>query len=113
MIAGGKTKYNQRPRDFAYMSWIKSQPCVVCEKLRLLNFGTIYAHHAGQRGTGQKAADRTCIPLCWRHHDRASSTSVHTMGKPFWGHYGIDRNAVIAELNERYENETERWKKAA
>jgi len=100
------TRYSQRPRDFAFMSWIKCQQCAVCEKLRLINFGTVYAHHAGQRGTGQKADDRTCIPLCWRHHDRGSSSSIHTLGKRFWGTYGLDRAALIAEYNERYELET-------
>jgi hypothetical protein len=102
------TRYSQRPRDFAYMSWVKSQQCAVCEKLRLINFGTIYAHHAGQRGTGQKADDRTCIPLCWRHHDRGSSQSIHTLGKRFWAVYGLDRAALIREYNERYEVETGR-----
>ena len=26
------------------------------------------AHHAGPRGLSQRAHDRTCIPLCRRHH---------------------------------------------
>ncbi len=102
------TAYKNRPRDFAFMSWVKSQPCCACEKLRLLNFGIIYAHHAGQRGTSQKADDRTCIPLCWRHHDRGSSTSIHALGKTFWAVYGLDRVALIADYNERYEMETGR-----
>lgn len=99
------TRYKQRPRDFAYMSWIKSQQCCVCEKLRLLNFGTIYAHHAGQRGLGQKANDRTCIPLCWRHDSRLSPGSIHSLGKRFWVVYGLDRDALIREFNERYDLE--------
>ena len=102
------TSYKQRPRDFAYMSWIRELQCCACEKLRLLNFNRVYAHHAGQRGTGQKADDRTCIPLCWRHHDRGSSTSIHTLGKRFWGIYGLDRAELIREYNERYEAETGR-----
>jgi len=97
--------YAARPRDFAFMSWIKFQQCCVCEKLRLINFGTIYAHHAGQRAYARKADDRTCIPLCWRHHDRNSSTSIHTLGKRFWGIYGLDRVELIREYNERYELE--------
>ena len=44
----------------------------------------------------------------WRHHDRGSSTSIHSLGKGFWGMYGLDRNALIAEYNERYEAETGR-----
>jgi len=97
--------YKQRPRDFSYMSFIKSQQCCACEKLRLLNFGTIYAHHAGPHGLSQKSPDRTCIPLCWRHHDRNSTASIHTLGKRFWLVYGLDRNALIEELNARYDSE--------
>lgn len=101
-------KYSNRPRDWAFMFWIKSQQCIVCEKAHSPNFGTVYAHHAGQRAFGRKADDRTCIPLCWKHHERASSASIHTLGKQFWVTYGLDRNTVIAELQERYEAENGR-----
>jgi hypothetical protein len=30
--------------------------------------GGIQAHHAGDRGLGQRAHDRTAIPLCLLHH---------------------------------------------
>jgi hypothetical protein len=30
--------------------------------------GRLDPDHAGRRGYGQKAPDRTCIPLCRRHH---------------------------------------------
>jgi hypothetical protein len=100
--------YKQRSRDFAYLWWIKTQPCCVCEAQHHPHLTTTYAHHAGARGLGQKADDRTAIPLCWRHHDRGSSASIHTLGKWFWGRYGLDRNAVIAELQARYEGETGR-----
>ena len=106
------TTYAKRPRDWAYMSWIKSQQCIVCESQHQPNFGRIYAHHAGQRALGRKAADRSCIPLCWKHHDRASSQSIHVLGVRFWAVYKLDRAAVIAELVERYENETG-WRQAA
>jgi hypothetical protein len=98
-------KYRNRPRDFTYMSWITSQQCVACEAMRLISFGRVYAHHAGQRAFGRKADDTTCIPLCWRHHDRNSPPSVHALGKLFWVRYGLDRNAIILELRERYESE--------
>lgn len=101
-------KYSQRPRDWAFISWIKSQQCIACEARRSVSFGTVYAHHAGQRAFGRKADDRTCIPLCWRHHDRASSASIHTLGKQFWVTYGLDRAQVIAELQERFELENGR-----
>ena len=46
--------------------------------------------------------------LCWRHHDRLSSISIHTLGKRFWEVYRLERGAVIAELQTRYELETGR-----
>jgi hypothetical protein len=102
------TNYAKRPRDFAYMAWITCQTCAVCESQHKPQFSKSYAHHAGQRAFGRKADDRTCIPLCWKHHDRGSSVSIHSLGKRFWGVYGLDRNRLIAELQERYEAETGR-----
>lgn len=107
------SRYSERERDTPYLSWITTQQCCVCEKQFSPQFGRTYAHHAGPRGLGQKAPDRTCIPLCWRHHDRNSSTSIHSLGKRFWGVYGLDRNRLILELNQRYELETVDWRVAA
>lgn len=102
------SNYKDRPRDFPYMAFIRNQQCIVCESQHKPNFGSTYAHHAGPRAFGRKAEDRTCIPLCWRHHDRSSSLSIHTLGKRFWAVYKLDRAAVVAELHERYELETGR-----
>jgi hypothetical protein len=99
------SSYKSRPRDFAYLSWITSQQCIVCESQHSLQLSRTYAHHAGPRAFGRKADDSTAIPLCWRHHDRGSSLSIHTLGKTFWTAYKLERGAVILELQERYENE--------
>lgn len=97
--------YKNRPRDFAYMAFVTCQTCCVCEAQHKPQFRKSYAHHAGQRAFGRKADDRTCIPLCWRHHDRLSSISVHSLGKKFWQTYNLDRAALIAEYNARFESE--------
>jgi len=102
------SRYSQRPRDFTYLSWIASQQCVVCASQHKLQLSRSYAHHAGQRAFGRRADDRTAIPLCWRHHDRLSSISIHTLGKRFWEVYGLERVTVIQEHQERYEAETGR-----
>ena len=102
------TAYSKRPRDFAYLAWVASQTCVVCDSQHCPQFSRSYAHHAGQRAFARKADDKTAIPLCWKHHDRGSSQSIHTLGKRFWTVYGLDRNAVIAELQARYDLETGR-----
>jgi hypothetical protein len=83
--ARGNTKYRRRERDFEFMGWVKKQPCIA-RSLPPLRFiaataaerwlhatqtpctGRVEADHAGERGIGQKADDRTCIPLCTRHH---------------------------------------------
>lgn len=107
------SSYKNRPRDFAYLAWVASQQCIVCESQFKLQPSRSYAHHAGQRGLGRRADDATAIPLCWRHHDRASSISIHALGKRFWVVYKLERNVVIAELQERYRLETEGWRDAA
>lgn len=50
----------------AYVEWVRTQPCRaastgVCR-------GPVHAHHAGERGLGQRADDLSCIPLCAQHH---------------------------------------------
>jgi hypothetical protein len=62
------------------------------------------AAHVGVRGLGQKSSDRSAIPLCAEHH-RLGRDSHHRLGKRFWEHHGLDRDALIAELNRRYEEE--------
>ena len=67
------SKYRRRERDVPFMLWIKRQPCVVRElppdpSRATPCTGEVQADHAGARGLGQKADDRTCIALCRRHH---------------------------------------------
>lgn len=102
------SRYSTRPRDFAYLSWIATQTCCVCDSQHSPQFGRTYAHHAGSRGISQRAPDRTAIPLCWRHHDRGSSISIHSLGKRFWVVYKLERGAVISEYNQRFEMENGR-----
>jgi hypothetical protein len=92
------------PPDELYKAWVRCQSCIICELLGIFprTSRKSEAHHAGPRGLGQTADDRTCIPLCWRHHDRNSPVSVHTLGVKFWGKFGLERFAVIAEVRRRY-----------
>lgn len=63
------TKYRRRPRDRAYMQWIRLQPCAARVFSHLSHCaGPVEADHAGRRGMRQKAPDRTCIPMCRQHH---------------------------------------------
>ena len=93
-----------RVRDMDYMAWIRSKPCLVPDCP--FPSETVKAHHAGVRGLGQKADDRTCLPLCEQHHTEGSA-AVHRLGKHFWAYHGIDRDAEIARLNAEYFQLTE------
>jgi hypothetical protein len=64
------TRYSDRPRDPAYVQWVRRQRCAVAGELRTPSQcgGPVEAHHAGERAFGRKAADDTCVPLCVRHH---------------------------------------------
>jgi hypothetical protein len=97
-------KRQASPPDPTYLAWVRCQSCIICELLGLFprTFRKCEAHHAGPRGLGQTADDHTAIPLCWRHHDRNSPVSIHTLGVKFWGRFKLDRFAVIAEVRRRY-----------
>lgn len=94
---------NGSGRDKAYIAWLHTQRCVVgghgCG-------GPIQAHHAGVRGLGQRAPDRTAISLCFNHHDRTSPGSIHSLGVNFWTLHCLDRDSVIREMNERFERDS-------
>ena len=80
-----------RPRGKSFMAWVSRQPCMVQFALARLHYaalgtlvapdgllpecahcaGRIHVDHAGNRftqGNGTRAHDRTCIPLCEKHH---------------------------------------------
>ncbi len=103
--------------DEAYLAWIRQQPCILCAlgvaKLKelgwpdpkLQTFPT-EAAHVGDRGFGQRAQDRTAIPLCSMVHHREGPKSHHVLGKYFWPIHGLDRHALIQHYNAKYEQET-------
>jgi len=52
--------------DFAYLERVR---LLGCRAFGLSQCGgRVEAHHAGARGLGQRAHDRTAIPLCSWHH---------------------------------------------
>lgn len=99
--------------DPAYKAWIRTLPCVACF-LKLWGWEQIFSMsepgvimsesaHVGRRGLSQLAPDRTCIPLCGFEHHREGRESHHKLQKKFWETHGLDRDALIAELNARYD----------
>lgn len=92
----GSTKYARRERDYERMAWCKTLACAVaaggissplwmgpapdaCQR-------GIEAHHAGERGIGQKAPDNTVIPLCDHHHDALTDRRGIFGG---WPHHAV------------------------
>lgn len=104
-----RSPLKRRPRkkrptdDPTYLAWIRSLPCIIpnCSFVGKL-FYHIEAHHAGDHGLGQKAPDRTAIPLCNFHH-REGRSSAHELGKFFWQFHRLDRAVITSKLNNQYE----------
>lgn len=132
MIAARRRKPRRRPvvvSDPAYRNFIASMPCVLCyRELYLWMRGTLklaevremagrclYGRqksrtevaHVGERGRGQKCPDSQAIPLCGIEHHREGPKSHHVLGKGFWAAHGLDRDAVIRQLQEAYERGVE------
>jgi len=62
----------------------------------------IEAAHVGPRAFGHKCPDRETLPICrWDH--RIGPNSHHRMGKKFWEFWKLDRESLILELNETFE----------
>lgn len=81
-------------RDPKYLSWIRTQPCVVCGVQR-----GIEASHTGPHGLGQKSPDKSAIPLCHRHH-RTGADSYHRLGpRKFSEVHGLDIPSIVSRLN--------------
>lgn len=124
--------------DPEFRAWIKAWPCYVCLKDHcerhnldfgemkksseargyfyrnesLLSCGLTEVAHIGIRGLSQRCRDSESMPLGTKHHDHATAggapDSHHTLGAKFWGHHGLDRAEVIAEMQWLYQKETGR-----
>lgn len=96
-------------KDAAYLSFIRSLMCWVCERGGHVQDGPTEAAHVGQRGLSQKCGDRQTLPLCARHH-RTGTASQHRLGKNFFTLHDIDREVEFAKLEEQYEQTIEAGK---
>lgn len=109
--------YAQRPRDLDYMAWIRTRVCTVGVAIRVLKdklplelmtpcFGRIEADHVGERPMGQKADDRTTVPLCQGHHLQRTTFSGFFKN---WTREGM-REWAIEEV-EFHQGNYDRWLK--
>lgn len=65
-------------RDESFLDFVRSMACCVCCAPAPSD-----PHHYGRHGMGQKADDRTCVPLCRKDHD-----DFHAHG--FFKRVGLD-----------------------
>ncbi len=89
-------------KDKVRLAFVHTLPCAARGVKGSPCGGRITAHHAGTHGISQRADDDTAIPLCQAHHDRGRKFSVHTLGKNFYEHHGLDRERVIAETQKLF-----------
>lgn len=93
-------------QDEAYKAFIRTLPCLVCDKYGARQMSATEAAHVGDRGYGQKCSDRETLPLCGEEHHRLGRESHHVLGRNFWSHHRLDRDALVAEHNAQYQFET-------
>ena len=104
-------------KDPAYLAWLHTLPCCVCESMRqtLAEAGfpessipqqssPTEAAHCGPRGMSQKCPDREALPICREHH-REGQFCQHAMGRFFFQHFDLDRDALLAMFQARYDAE--------
>ncbi len=96
-------------KDAKYLAWIRENICVVCRHWAIGEWmigqtETTEAAHVGGRGLGQRCSDRETLPLCASHH-RTGKDSHHVLGRKFWEYHGLNRDAIIAELQRLYSAE--------
>lgn len=108
-----KTKYARRERDWAYMAFVRGEPCalsggapVACDLWVAGHSpdgcrGQIEAHHAGVHGVGQKADDNTCVSLCQYHHRCLTDRTKAFSGWPR-GAIKTWELAAVAHYSARY-----------
>ncbi len=83
--------------DRLYKAWIATLPCAVC------GAWPVEVAHVGVRGLSQLCSDRETIPLCHTHHQDAKLGVHGQLGKSWWDHFGIDRDALLIALQHAYE----------
>jgi hypothetical protein len=80
------TRRSSREHDREYMQRVRGLACIVRHMLPDSADGwtcdgwEMHAHHAGERGLGQKCSDYETVPLCMVHH-----RDYHDCTGPFAG----------------------------
>jgi hypothetical protein len=113
MIVNMRRKPRRGPIvDEDFRRFVRTFACIVCARGLLIRevdgWQWRYQHsrtecaHVGRRGVGQKCSDCESLPLCAFRHHSVGVYSHHTLGKRFWGFHGLDRHALITEMQRLY-----------
>ena len=91
-------------RNPAYLAWVRTLDCVVCQA-RSSGSVWIEAAHTkvlGPKAMGQKTSDFSAIPLCYQHH-QVNPDCYHRLGeRAFAFRHGLDLGALVHTLNDLY-----------
>ncbi len=83
-------------RDWRYLQWIRTLPCVACGR------SPSEAHHTGPHYMKVKASDYTAIPLCTEHHTMGQY-AYHKLGRVrFETVFGVSIAALVEKFNRWY-----------
>lgn len=87
-----------RQRKGAYVSWVRTLPCAICE---LTGTQQIYPTETDHHPTIGAAGKRhtKVWPLCTKHHNERHSMGIET----FESRYGVKIEDRVRELRETYE----------
>ncbi len=109
-----KPRKRQSGDNPAFRAFVRTFACVACYDQLIRETVPAYPFiqtsptecaHVGRRGLSQKCPDCESLPLCAIEHHRVGPESHHKLGKRFWGFHGLDRVALIRELQALYEVE--------
>ncbi len=89
-----KPPKKRKGADPAYLAFLRTRPCLLCDRKAYAQASRTEAAHTGVRGLGQKAPDKEALPLCGSHH-RFGDDSLHRLGRRFWTHHELDREGAI------------------
>ncbi len=93
-----------------YLAFVRQHGCVVChlgmlvrdEDEPCVQASLTEAAHVGLRGLSQRCSDTETLPLCATEHHREGPESAHVLSKHFWRVHGLNRDALIAQMQALY-----------
>lgn len=89
----------KRKQDKKWLSRVADLGCIICRN----DFGMITAaeiHHTRFNcGMGQRADDRSVIPLCFHHHSAQGADGFHKAPRTWQEKHGTERELLAQTLD--------------